>query len=232
MPASTGIAPASRSAPKIVYALESRTWPNSGVSVGGISSSPVRQHDHARPRMHERRAGSPAFASSPSSGAPEALAALDEHGALGDVLADGAHVRPAARPRTARTTLAVRPRRSRSARSCRRPRGSARRSRSRTASPPPTVASGRWPISARPTIFSSAGRAGVALGDVGRPHREPVHRRGRERGQARGSATTSSAEHAPVRLGERELQRSRAGWIASSTRSRASSTGISPSAES
>ena len=41
MPASTGIAPASRSAPKIVYAFESRTWPNSGVSVGGISSSPV-----------------------------------------------------------------------------------------------------------------------------------------------------------------------------------------------
>ena len=72
-----------------------------------------------------------------------------------------------------------RPRCSRSARSRRRPPGSARRSRSARPRRRPTVTSGRCPIIARPTIFSSAGRSRRGVRDVGRAHREPVHRRGR-----------------------------------------------------
>ena len=76
----------------------------------------------------------------------------------------------------------------------------------RTASPPPTTASGRRPIRALPTIFSSIGDAGRGTGHIGGADGEPVHRGRRElREIAFGDHVLR--DHAPVRLGERELQR-------------------------
>ena len=96
--------------------------------------------------------------------------------------------------------------RSRSARSVSAPAGIGAPVAMRTASPPPTTASGLRPIRALPTIFSSIGDAGDAPAHVGGADGEPVHRGRRELGEV-SLGDHVLRDHAAVRLGERELQR-------------------------
>ena len=148
----------------MVYAFESRTWPKSG----GLATA-----RRARPRSRARRradagaragAAKPGVREQPELGRPQALAGREEAGRPRATSSPrGRMCLPGATAPRRCGPPPRRPRRSRSARSLSAPAGIGAPVAIRTASPRPTVASGRWPIMARPTIASSTGVAGVAL---------------------------------------------------------------------
>ena len=75
-----------------------------------------------------------------------------------------------------------------------------------TASPLPTIDVGPVPDHRAAHLLQLDGGRGGGVGDVGRAHREAVHRRRRERGQVvRGDDVLG--QDAAVRVGQRQLER-------------------------
>ena len=206
MPASTGIAPASRSAPKIVYALESRTWPNSGVSVGGINSSPVESTIDARTRMHERR-GDAGVREQPELGRRRGACPPGRgHRPRATSSPTGRTWRPGRRGLEEAAPARRTPRRSRPARRVG-PAGIGAPVAICTASPSPTVDVGSVPDHrAARRCFSSPGTAGVAPATSAARTANPSIADEANAGRSC-VATTSSASDAAVRVGQRQLER-------------------------
>ena len=96
----------------------------------------------------------------------------------------------------------------------------------RTASPPPTTASGRRPIRALPTIFSSIGDAGVAPATSEERTANPSIADDANSGRSRSATTSSAATHPYASVSGSCSDAS--GWICARTFLRASSTESSP----
>ena len=163
-----------------------------------------REHHDARSWMHER-CGESRVREQPELGGAETLAAFDEHGALRDVLADRTHVTARRRGLEEPHELAVYFRvLDRHDRVC--PRRDRRAGRDRHGL---AASHGRLGAVADHRLSDDLQLGGALrrrLGHVGGAHREPVHRRRRERGKALGRDHVLGHDTA-VRLRERKLQR-------------------------
>ena len=211
-----------------MYAFESRTWPNVGRLGGRDQLVAGGEHDDARAGVHERR-GVPGVGQQPELRRTQPLTGRHQHLPLVHVLAGGAHVfawsRALEDAHQVAVDLGVLDRNDRV--------GSGRDRRAggdphRLAAA--TVASGRRPIIARPTTFSSTGTDVEAPAASAARTAKPSIAEDANSGRSMVGHDVS-AEHAPVRLGERQLER-RERETFDSRRSRASSTAISPSPES